>query len=159
MAAEVDITESDVKSVAEGQRAVVTVAAMPERTWMGRVERVSTMATSRNRFGPDVRVYETVIRLDGDVADLKPGMSTTAEVYVAELAGVLTVPIQAVTTYGDGRAVWVAGPEGLALHEVRTGRFSEAKVEIRAGLSEGDRVLLAPPDAAPADVPFVALSS
>ncbi len=157
MSAEVDITEGDIKSVAEGQRADITVDAIPDKTWEGRVERVSTMATSQRRFGPDVKVYETAVKLEGRVTELKPGMSATAEIYVADLKDVLSIPIQAVTTYQGNRVVWVRKADTLKLHQVRTGHFSDTKIEIKAGLSDGDTILLASPDVPPADVPLVEL--
>ena len=157
MAAEVDIPEGDIKSVQTGQKAVVTVEAIPDKSWQGRVEKVSAMASSKRRFGPDVRVYKTVIKLDGRVTDLKPGMSTTAEIYVAELENVLTVPIQAVTTFKGERAVWVKDENSVSIHQVKTGHYSDTKVEIRAGLSPGDKVLLASPQIEPANVEYIEL--
>lgn len=157
MAAKVNIAESDVQSVAEGQRAVVSVEAVPDTTWKGEVAELSSMASEEDRFGPDASVYESFVKLDGRVTELKPGMSATAEVYVADLKDVLTVPIQAVTTYEGDRVVWTRNSEDLALREVRTGQFSDTRVEIKAGLEKGDTILLAPPEVEPANVKLVEL--
>ncbi len=159
MVAEVDITEGDIKSVEKGQKADVSVEAIADKTWEGQVEKVSSMASSQRRFGPDIRVYDTMVKLSGRVTDLKPGMTTTAEIYVADLKDVLTVPVQAVTTYRGNRAIWTKNSDKIRLHQVRTGHFSDTRVEIREGLSPGDKVLLAKPDMAPDDAEFVALSS
>ena len=157
MSAQVNIPESDIQSVEEGQRAVVTVEAVPDKTWEGEVAQVSSMASEEDRFGPDASVYESFVKLDGRVTKLKPGMSATAEIYVADKKDVLTVPIQAVTSYEGDRVVWTRNSDELALHEVNTGQFSDTKVEIQAGLEEGDTVLLAPPEVEPANVKLVEL--
>ena len=157
MAARVQVPESDIQNVNNGLRSSVSVGALPDQSWEGEVVQVASMASEADRFGPDISVYETYVRLDGRVTELKPGMSATAEIYAAELEDVLTVPVQAITTHNGQRVVWTNGPNGLSLHEVRTGRFSDTKVEIQSGLSEGIEVLLASPEVEPADVQLVEL--
>ncbi|MEF8788114.1 MAG: efflux RND transporter periplasmic adaptor subunit [Planctomycetota bacterium] len=157
MSAKIAVPESDIQSVEEGMRASVSVGAIPEETWEGEVAQVASMASEQDRFGPDISVYETFVKLDGRVTKLKPGMSATAEIYAAELEDVLTVPVQAITTYRGSRVVWTSTPDGLSLRQVRTGTFSDTKVEIQEGLEEGDKVLLAAPEVEPSDVRFVEL--
>lgn len=84
----VDVDEADVGQVAEGQGAEFTVDAYPERRFPARIEQV--------RFAPKtvegVVTYETVLSVDNAGLLLRPGMTATAEIRVAEVADALLVP-------------------------------------------------------------------
>ena len=158
LAARVEIHETDIEKVKVGQTATITVEAIPGPSWQGRVVRISPMARSEHRWlNPNVMVYDTEVAFEGAAKGFKPGMSATAEILVARLTDVLSVPIQAITTYTGKHACWVASPKGLQLREVETGYLTDTHVEIKRGLKEGEKVLLARPDVAPADVKMVEL--
>jgi hypothetical protein len=78
-------------------------------------------------------------------------MSATAEIIVAELKGVLQVPIKAVTTHRGKRVCWVKEADGPKLREIECGHFTEEYVEIESGLTEGELVYVEPPLELPAE--------
>jgi HlyD family secretion protein len=84
----VDVDEADVGQVAEGQGAEFTVDAYPDRHFPARIEQV--------RFAPKtvegVVTYETVLSVDNAELLLRPGMTATAEIRVAEVSDALLVP-------------------------------------------------------------------
>jgi len=84
----VDVDEADVGQVAEGQGAEFTVDAYPDRRFPARIVQV--------RFAPKtvegVVTYETLLSVDNAKLLLRPGMTATAEILVAELNDVLLVP-------------------------------------------------------------------
>ncbi|MEE4361420.1 MAG: efflux RND transporter periplasmic adaptor subunit [Pseudomonadales bacterium] len=84
----VDVDEADVGVVAAGQSATFTVDAYPERVFPARIRQV--------RFAPDaesgVVTYETVLAVDNEALLLRPGMTATAEIVVAEVDDALLVP-------------------------------------------------------------------
>ncbi len=147
LAARVNVHETDIEKVKVGQKARITVEALQGSSLTGKVERISPMASSENRWlNPDVIVYETDIALDQAMPGLTPGMSATAEIIVAELKNVVYVPLSAVTTYRGQRVCWVKRPDGEPeLREIEAGYFTEKFVEVREGLREGELVYLAPP--------------
>jgi multidrug resistance efflux pump len=149
LGARINVHESVVDRVVKGQAVTVAVDAFPDRALPGVVESVNTLPNPSDRWmNPDLKVYATLIRLQGTYPNLKPGMSVKAEVLVAELKDVLSVPVQAVAG-GVGRpAVWVF--EGGASREtpVALGLSNDRFVEVKEGLREGDEVLLAPPRSA-----------
>src|SRR5690606_11002452 len=57
----------------------------------------------------------------------------------------LSVPVQAVTTFGGKAAVYLQTSGGGAARPVKLGRSSDRFVEILEGLAEGGVVVLAPP--------------
>lgn len=88
MQLEVGVAEADVGQVSAGQKATFTVDAWPDRVYEAQVLKV--------RFGSqvveNVVTYETELEVDNGDLSLRPGMTATAEVQVAERHGVLLVP-------------------------------------------------------------------
>lgn len=152
MAIKVNIHESAVQRVAVGQAVNVTIDAFPDQALTGRVTKVAVVADSANAFmNPDLKVYPTTITIDGTHDWLRPGMSSEVEILVNRLRDVVYVPIQAVTYFDDKRVVYVDRGGRPERREVQVGRFSEAYIEITAGLTEGEDVLLLPPQQSLAD--------
>jgi len=151
LAARVDIHETDIASIELGQKAHVTVEALPGKVFRGKVVRRAPMATSEGWRGGGIRVYKTDVAVDVKnlpegvkLTQLTPGMSATAEIVVAELKSVLHVPIQAVTTYRGDRICWVKTPQGPERRVVSIGQFTGRFIVITEGLKEGEEVYLAP---------------
>jgi HlyD family secretion protein len=84
----VAVDEADVGLVREGQPAVFTVDAYPERRFPASIEQV--------RFAPQtvegVVTYETVLAVDNRDLALRPGMTATAEITVQVIEQALLVP-------------------------------------------------------------------
>jgi len=84
----VAVDEADVGKVAEGQSALFTVDAYPERSFPARITQV--------RFAPQtlegVVTYETLLLVDNSDLALRPGMTATAVITVQQLTDVILVP-------------------------------------------------------------------
>lgn len=146
MAVKVNIHESAVQRVAVGQTANVSIDAFPDVRLTGVVTKVAVVADSANSFmNPDLKVYPTTVKIDGEYDWLRPGMSAEVEILVDRLQDVIYVPLQAVSYFDDKRVVYVARSGEPEMREVETGTFSESFIEIRSGLREGEEVLLLPP--------------
>ena len=106
--AEVKVDETDIVNMRLGQSADVTVDALPGRTFKGHVTevgdqallRTTGIATSQSTTGTEeAKDFKVVVTLDQlpteNLAELRPGLSTTAKITVAERPNALTLPIQA----------------------------------------------------------------
>ncbi len=129
--AEVQVAEAEILSVELGQRATVTLEAFPERRFEGRVTKVGASATTDGSDQTSAgREFRVVIQLDEPDPRLKPGLTCDAEIQVAELSDVVTVPLQAVVLRefngSEQTGVFVA-QEGLA-------EFRPVKASIIGGL-------------------------
>jgi len=91
MEVQVDVDEADVGKVREGQRAVFSVDAYPERTFEATITQL--------RFGSEVVqgvvTYKAVLTADNPDLLLRPGMTATAEITVDKVQDVLTVSNEA----------------------------------------------------------------
>lgn len=142
----IKVHETAIDKVREGLDAWIEVDAAPGKRFRGRVEEVARLPDSADRWlNPDLKVYTTKIKLIGDVANLKPGMSAQVEILVTTLENVLAAPTQAIAGTADKPAVYVWEGGEAVRKDVELGMASEHFVEIRAGLAPGVRLLLDPP--------------
>jgi HlyD family secretion protein len=98
--AEVEVDETDIPTVTLGQDARVTIDAVPDRTFRGRVTEIgnSPIQTGTAAAGtPQATNFKVVITLEEEVPDVRPGFTCTAEITTATRRNVVSVPIQAVT--------------------------------------------------------------
>jgi HlyD family secretion protein len=88
MKLEVAIAEADIGRVAKGQPASFTVDAWPDRSYTASVSIVSYgSAVTEN-----VVTYEADLEVGNDDLSLRPGMTATADILVAESKNVFLVP-------------------------------------------------------------------
>ena len=110
--AEVDVDETDVVSVQLGQTAEVTIEAMPNRTFTGKVIQIgdtaivrsSGLAASQSATSTqEAKDFKVVVALDHPPDEIRPGLSATAKITTAVRQGALAIPIQALVarTKGD----------------------------------------------------------
>jgi HlyD family secretion protein len=95
--AEVEIDETEVPTVKLGQPARITIDAIPDNTFHGRVTEIgnSPVQTSgQNNNQTQATTFQIVITIDDEVPDIRPGFTTTAEITTATRQAVVAVPIQ-----------------------------------------------------------------
>jgi len=138
------VHESVLDQVAVELKAVIRVDAFPDRSFTGRVKSVAVLPDQGGWFASDTKVYKTIVTIDEDVQQLKPGMTAVVEIDVERVDNVLSVPIQAVVQRGSGTWCFVRAGSGVARKEITLGKTNDKFVEVKAGLAEGDSVVLNP---------------
>ncbi len=146
MVAEISVHETEVDKVRVGQLATIVMDAFPDQILEGHVLEVAPLPDQqRGWMNPDLKVYKTLVSIDGSYDFLKSRMSCKVEILVRELRDVIVVPIQVVANRQGRKVVYVATGSGSAEREVQTGAFNDTFVQIIDGLKEGEEVLLNPP--------------
>lgn len=98
MEVRVNVNENDVVNVKVGDQSNIAVDAYPNRKFRGEVYQIAnTAVTTGANTQEEVTNFEVRIRVPADGANLRPGMSATADVETATMRDAVTVPIQAVT--------------------------------------------------------------
>jgi len=134
MEVEAEVDETDVVYVRTGQRASITVDAIPDTTFEGTVVSVGNSGRRKGTGGTDdVINFEVVVRFDHSDRRLKPGMTADIEVRTRTHAGVLAVPIQALVARSRG-----------TLADDRKAALRKAKGKPDSTLA--DTAAVAPPD-------------
>jgi len=88
MKLEVAVAEADIGRVKAGQQATFFVDAWPDRSFQATVKKVEYGSAVTD----NVVTYKTDLEVSNDDLSLRPGMTATAEIAVAEAKDVLTVP-------------------------------------------------------------------
>lgn len=136
-----DVDEIDVGKLREGMPVEIKIGALPDARVRGTVRRISLKAKKEENattFPVEIALEET------SGATLRAGLSANAEIVVRERRGVLTVPERVVTFSGDTAWVSVQTPVGSEKRVIRTGLSDAIRVEVTAGLKQGERVLEKP---------------
>jgi HlyD family secretion protein len=145
-----DIDESDIGQVHAGQHAQFRVDAYPGKSFEAEITSV--------RFDPrtvnNVVTYETVLSVANPDLLLRPGMTATADVLIAQKDNALLVPNRALRFLPPERAaehaaphgaprVWIERAGGPSPVAVTTGLSNGDVTEIEPGpLAAGDRVIV-----------------
>ena len=98
--AEVEVDETDIPLVRIGQLARITVDAVPNKTFQGKVTEIgnSPIQTTAQTTGQRTATnFKVVVTLAESAAELRPGFTCTAEITTATRAQAVAVPIQALT--------------------------------------------------------------
>jgi len=116
MKLDVAIAEADIARVAAGQPATFTVDAWPGRTYTAKVTKVSFGSSTTD----NVVTYDAELEVANSDLSLRPGMTATADIRVAERKGVLTVPAAALR-YAPVVAAGPAAPEKSFMQKIMPG--------------------------------------
>ena len=142
----INVDELQISSISVGQQVQITADAVPDKTYVGTVTRVSMKGASNG----GTTTYPVTIRID-DTDGLRPGMNANAEIVVAEAKNALVVPNAAVVR---GSYVLVTkdspsaanadtameAPEGFVYVPVKTGVSDDDYTQIVSGIQEGDTI-------------------
>ena len=142
----INVDELQISSISVGQQVQITADAVPDKTYVGTVTRVSMKGASNG----GTTTYPVSIRID-DTDGLRPGMNANAEIVVAEADNALVVPNAAVVR---GSYVLVTkdspsaanadtameAPEGFVYVPVKTGVSDDDYTQIVSGIQEGDTI-------------------
>jgi len=130
-----DVFESDAASIRLGQPATVTIAALPNRKIR------ATVTNILPRIDAETRTLKVRLGADNPTGFLKPDLFVNVE-FALPRAPKLTVPADAVLDSGQRQIVFVDKGSGLfERRQVTVGERFDDKVEIAAGLKEGERIV------------------
>ena len=134
------VDEADIGKVRASQKVGFSVDAYPRKMFMGELTSISAKATLQQ----NVVYYPVTIALLGEQADLKPNMTVRVTVVAAQKKDVLNVPAVAIANRGRQTFVRVLDGEKIREVDIQKGLMGTERVEVAAGLREGDKVLLPP---------------
>jgi HlyD family secretion protein len=136
------VDESDIGKVYLGQRARIKVESFKDKTFDGKVTKISPMGVEKD----NVTTFEVRVSIQNPGGELKAEMTANAEIILEEHKNVLQIPEGAILYDKDKKAsVEIPNPKGKEGKEklaVNIGISNGAKTEVLSGLKEGDQVVL-----------------
>lgn len=167
MEAQVEVNENDIPRVSLGDTATIEVDAYVDYKFRGVVTEIANSAKTTGVSADQVTNFDVKILVlpesykdltdKGTEHPLRPGMSATVEIRTETKSGIITVPIQSVTTRTDTTKivknvtnedirtlVFITDGQRALAKDVKTGIQDNSYIEIISGVAEGDRVISAP---------------
>jgi HlyD family secretion protein len=136
------VDESDIGKVYLGQRARIKVESFKDKTFDGKVTKISPMGVEKD----NVTTFEVRVSIQNPGGELKAEMTANAEIILDEHKNVLQIPEGAIIYDKDKKAsVEVPNPKGKDGKDkvaVNIGISNGAKTEVLSGLKEGQEVVL-----------------
>jgi macrolide-specific efflux system membrane fusion protein len=132
------VAEIDVSKVKTGQKATVTLNALPDKPIQATVSSINLTPTTSG----SVVSYGAQLALTSPPDGLRPGQSASVVITVAEAQDALSVPAAAVQTVGSTNLVTVQENGQNVTRQVQVGLRGESTVQITSGLTEGENVVL-----------------
>jgi HlyD family secretion protein len=96
--AEVEVDETEIPSVKIGQVAKVTIDALPDRTFTGKVTEIGNspiQLAGTAQAGQQATNFKVTVTVDGQIEEARPGFTCSAQITTATRDDVVAVPIQA----------------------------------------------------------------
>jgi HlyD family secretion protein len=165
MEAQVEVNENDIVRVSQGDTAIIEVDAYLDEKFKGVVTEIANSAKTTGVSADQVTNFDVKIFIlpesyeklvtDGN-NPFRPGMSTTVDIETETKKGIVTVPIQSVTTRTDTSKVISSSDEEIRTLVFATdGKYALAKddktgiqdnnyIEIVSGVEDSARVISAP---------------
>jgi HlyD family secretion protein len=167
MEAQVEVNENDIVKVKLGDTALIEVDAYLDRKFKGIVTEIANSAKTTGVSADQVTNFDVKILVlpdsyqslvdAGDKNPFRPGMSASVDIQTESKSGILTVPIQAVTTRTDTTKivpassgkdirtlVFISDSKYALAKDVKTGIQDNNYIEILSGIKENDKVISAP---------------
>ena len=133
----IDIFEHQIDWIRPGLTAEITTPAYPGRKWEGIIEFIYP------EVHPQARTLRARLEFTNKDELLKPNMFVEAVIYGGPKRDVLVVPREALILTGEREmVVKVVDDNQFQPVAVETGMWQGEAVEVRAGLDEGDEVVL-----------------
>jgi RND family efflux transporter MFP subunit len=137
----VNVPQTFVRSIVPGQEVRILVPEYPQRAFVGKI------ASTAGALDPTSRTLLTEVRLRNDDHALMPGMYAQVKFSLVPANAVWIVPATALIARSAGPQVVDVRRDGTVHYlAVQLGRDLGQSVEIVAGLSGRERLVVSPPD-------------
>jgi multidrug resistance efflux pump len=148
MKGEGEVDESDAGKIAVGQKVRLRLEAHPDVEFVGKIGSIWS-TVQRQSWRSLVQVVKLVIELDAtDPRKMRPGMRFRGVIETGRVKNALLVPADAVFPTEAGPIAFREAAVGYTKRALTLGARNETSVEVKSGLSEGDRVARRDLDAA-----------
>ena len=131
-----NVREADAPRVQLGAPVEVRVLALPQRVFKAKLTYVGALVD------PNTHRLTARAEIPNQDGMLKPEMFATFSIGKGGESAAPAIPESAIIYEGDTARVWVAQDDGaLAARSIQTGRTSNGRVEVVAGLTAGEKVV------------------
>ena len=132
-----NIDETEVGRLSVGMPVKITVGALQDVVFDASLEYIAPKATESG--GTNLFEIKASLRVPEDIT-VRSGYSANAEIVLQRAAQVLSIAESALQFEGDQTYVYVLGDKGYERRDVKSGLSDGVNIEIKEGLSPGEKV-------------------
>lgn len=146
---DLNLSTLNAAQVRPNQLARISVIGPTEDIFTGRVASLYPLASAPTENDSDSTqsVVPTIVRLDTPSRTLIPGSRVNVEIVLEQQESVLVLDVAAIEQMSDRPFVWRLDEDNRVQQQpISLGLEGLVTVEVTDGLSEGDRIVLPPPD-------------
>jgi len=148
------IREIDISKVQLNDSVRITIDALPDKVFWGKVIKIATIGEDHKDF--DMKAFKVVVRFEKSDKDMKPGMTVNNDIIVASYKDKLLVPLKAVFSKNGKQIVYLKRGGSITEQEIQLEAENEQYGVVEKAIQEGDVVLLYQPEKFKAEVEKVA---
>ncbi|MBS0030176.1 efflux RND transporter periplasmic adaptor subunit [Chitinophaga hostae] len=133
----INIFESDIASIREGDRVEMSTLSYPDKSFSGKIDKIY------NVLDPENKVMKARVVVDNPGFLLKPEMFVRVKANRRADSNLVSIPSRGIIFDHDKYYVLVRTNEksGVQIREIKIDRTSGGRTYVNAGLKEGDRVI------------------
>ncbi len=136
------VNQVDAPMLKKGQEIIVNAVGAQDGSIRATVEFIAPVATVKN----NIKGFQVQAVIENNDGQLKPGMSVSMTAMVQKAPGAVSVPVSAIFKEQKRSVVYVRKGGNTEKRTVEVGITDLGFAEIRAGLEEGEEILLAEPE-------------
>jgi membrane fusion protein (multidrug efflux system) len=134
--ADLQVPQTELRRIATGQTAKLTVDALPGREFPAEIVRLSPTIDVRSG------TFRATARIDNASGDLAPGMFARFSIAYEMHPDALVIPKSALIEEDEETAVYVVVGDAVEKRVIGTGIQAGGRVEVLEGLGESDQVVV-----------------
>ncbi|MCX6261443.1 MAG: efflux RND transporter periplasmic adaptor subunit [Bacteroidia bacterium] len=138
------VSEIEVNKIQNGQKVIMTIDAMPGKSWTGIVTNVANIGEVLENS--DAKMFEVLIKVDGINTELRPAMTTYNKIIINSYENVVYIPTECVHAGTDGIAF--VYKKNKTRQIVVLGEMNDKNTIVKQGLEPGTSLYLIAPEEA-----------
>ena len=148
------IREIDISKVQLNDSVRITIDALPDKVFFGKVIKIATIGEDHKDF--DMKAFKVVVRFEKSDKDMKPGMTVNNDIIVTSYKDKLLVPLKAVFSKSGKQIVYLKQGGSIKEQEIQLVAENEQYGVVENVIRDGDVVLLYQPEKFKVEVEKVA---
>lgn len=138
------VREIDISKIEMGDSVRITIDALPDKTFIGKVVKIANIGEDHKDF--DMKVFRVMIRFEHSDKDMKPGMNANSDIIVASYHNQLLVPKKAIFAKNGTPVIYLKKGGKITEKEIRVVAENDQFCVIEKDIREGDVVLMYQPE-------------
>lgn len=139
-----DIAEADASKLKVGQKVSISSNALMDVNYRGEVREIGLEAQTRTKNQGETTAIPVIISIQKNSL-LRPGYNVDLKITTAINQKAVVVPFDAIIEKRGHSCVYLVEDGKAKLQQVQTGISNNSSIQIKSGVTKGDKVIINPP--------------